>query len=185
MMRNVRWVVLIGMLGAVAFILMATIQVPVLPSAPYLRYDPSDVIGLIAVLLAGPVAGVAVVALKDMLYLLFRARSIFGPLANFVAVATFVGVAGWMLRGRKLSLSSLVAACAVGGLARVLVMIPTNYVILNLQFGMPPARVSDLLVPVIIPFNALATILNTVLTAVIVLAIRRRGLASLEPTVLR
>jgi riboflavin transporter FmnP len=175
-MSNVRWVVLIGMLGAVAFILMATIQVPILPSAPYLRYDPSDVIGLIAVLLAGPVAGVAVVALKDVLYLLFRARSIFGPLANFVAVATFVGVAGWMLRGRRLTLSSLLAACAAGGIARVLVMIPANYVILNLQFGMPPARVAELLLPVIIPFNVIATVINTALTAVIALAIRRRGL---------
>lgn len=175
-MSNIRWVVLIGMLGAVAFILMATIQVPILPAAPYLRYDPSDVIGLIAALLAGPVAGVAVVALKDVLYLLFRARSIFGPVANFVAVATFVGVAGWMLRGRRFTLSSLLAACAVGGIARVLVMIPANYVILNLQFGMPPARVAELLLPVIIPFNVIATVINTALTAVIALAIRRRGL---------
>lgn len=185
MTRNVRSLVLIGMLGAVAFILMATIQVPVLPSAPYLRYDPSDVIGLIAAFMAGPVAGVAVVALKDVLYLLFRARSVFGPLANFIAVATFVGVVGWMLHGRRLTLSSLLAACAAGGLARVIVMIPANFIILNLQFGMPPARVSDLILPVIIPFNVLASVINTVLTAVIVLAMRRRGLMSLQPSTLR
>lgn len=180
MMNNVRLIVLIAMLGAAAFILMATIQVPVLPSAPYLRYDPSDVIGLIAALMAGPVAGVAVVVLKDALYLLFRARSIFGPLANLLAVATFVGVAGWVLRGRRLTLFSLVAACAAGGLARILVMIPANFIILNLQFGMPPARVAALLVPVILPFNAMTTVINTVLTAGIVLAIRRRGLVLLE-----
>lgn len=185
MTRNVRWLVFIGMLGAAAFILMATIQVPILPSAPYLRYDPSDVIGLIAAIIAGPVAGVAVVALKDALYLLFRARSIFGPLANFIAVATFVGVSGWLLRGKRLTLSTLVGACAAGGLARVLVMIPANFVILNLQFGMPPSRVSDLLLPVIIPFNVMASVINTVLTAMIALAIRRRGLMLPESSVLR
>lgn len=185
MTHNVRWLVFIGMLGAAAFILMATIQIPVLPAAPYLRYDPSDVIGLIAATIAGPVAGVAVVALKDALYLLFRARSIFGPLANFIAVATFVGVAGWMLRGKRLTLSSLVGACAAGGLARVLVMIPANFVILNLQFGMPASRVSELLLPVVIPFNVIASVINTVLTALIALAIRRRGLVLPESVVLR
>ena len=185
MTRSIRWFVFIGMLGAAAFILMATIQIPILPSAPYLRYDPSDVIGLIAAIIAGPVAGVAVVALKDGLYLLFRARSIFGPLANFIAVATFVGVSGWMLRGKRLTLPSLVAACAVGGLARVLVMIPANFAILNLQFGMPPARVSHLLLPVIIPFNVMASVINTALTAMIALTIRRRGLMLPESSVLR
>lgn len=185
MFSGARWIVFVGTLGAIAFILMATIQVPVMPSAPYLRYDPSDVIGLIAAFMAGPVAGIAVVAVKDVLYLLFRARTVFGPLANFIAVATFVGVVGLMLRGRRLTLPSLLAACMVGGLARVLVMIPANFVILNLQFGMPPARVAGLLLPVIIPFNVLATVINTLLTAMIVLAIRRRGLMSLDPSTLR
>jgi len=43
---------------------------------------------------AGPLPGVAVVVLKDVLYLFFRARSFFGPLGDLIAVATFVGVAG-------------------------------------------------------------------------------------------
>ncbi|HET6782018.1 MAG TPA: ECF transporter S component [bacterium] len=176
---NVRLLVLVGMLGAAAFILMATIQIPILPSAPYLRYDPSDMIGLIAAFLAGPAAGVAVIALKDALYLLFRARSIFGPLANFLAVATFVGVAGWVLRGRPLTLYSLLGACAAGGLARVLLMIPANFIILNLQLGMPASRVAELVWPVIIPFNTLASVINTALTAIVLLAVRKRGVTSL------
>lgn len=71
----------------------------------------------------------------------------------------------------------LVASCAAGALARILVMIPANFVILNLQFGLAPARVAALLWPVIIPFNALASALNTALSAGLMLAIRRRGLA--------
>lgn len=154
-MRDTRMLVLIGMLAGAAFILMATVQVPVLPAAPYLRYDPSDVVALLMAFVAGPVPGVAVVALKDVLYLLFRARSIFGPLANLLAVATFVGVAGWVYHRRpNPSWPWLVASCAAGALARILVMIPGNFVILNLQFGLAPARVAALLWPVIIPFNA-------------------------------
>ncbi|MDQ7820903.1 MAG: ECF transporter S component [Armatimonadota bacterium] len=181
-MSTTRLLVLVGMLSAVAFVLMATVQVPVLPSAPYLRYDPSDVIALLVALEAGPAPGMAVVALKDLLYLLFRARSPFGPAANFIAVATFVGVAGWVYgRGGRRTAGWAAAACAAGALARVLVMIPANFAILYLQFGMPPSRVAALLGPVIVPFNVLASGINTVLTVVVWLALRRRGLAVPRP----
>jgi hypothetical protein len=49
-----RQVATTGMLAAVAFLLMAAIQVPVLPQAPFLTYDPSDAVGLLAALLYGP-----------------------------------------------------------------------------------------------------------------------------------
>lgn len=176
--RDTRTLVLIAMLGAASFILMATLQFPILPSAPYLRYDPSDVIGLIAAVTLGPAAGVAVVGLKAFLYLLFRARSIFGPTANFIAVATFVGAAGWVYRRRPHpSLLWLLAACGAGALARIIAMIPANFVILNLQFGTPPGQVAALLWPVIIPFNGIASVLNTALTVVILTTIWRRGLS--------
>ncbi len=181
-MAATRLLVLVGMLSAAAFVLMATVQLPVLPSAPYLRYDPSDVVALLAALELGPGPGVAVVALKDLLYLMLRARSPFGPAANFVAVATFVGVAGWVYARRSRRTPGWVAAaCAAGALARVLVMIPANFVILYLQFGMSPARVAALLGPVIIPFNLLAAGINTVLTLAFWVALHRRGLAVAGP----
>jgi riboflavin transporter FmnP len=169
--------VLIGVLAAAAFILMVTVQVPVLPAAPYLRYNPSDVVALLLASVAGPLPGVAVVVLKDILYLFFRARSIFGPLGDLIAVATFVGFAGWVYTRRpQPSGGWFLAACGVGALARVLVMIPANFLLLNLQFGMPPAKVAALVWPVIIPFNALASVINAALSAVLLLAIKRRGL---------
>jgi riboflavin transporter FmnP len=181
-MSVTRVLVMVGMLSAAAFVLMATVQLPVLPSAPYLRYDPSDVVALLVALEVGPGPAVAVVALKDLLYLMFRARSPFGPAANFIAVATFVGVAGWVYARRdRRSAGWAAAACAAGALARVLVMIPANFVILYLQFGMPPARVAALLGPVIVPFNVLAAGINTALTLGVWLALRRRGLAVVRP----
>lgn len=177
-MRDTRTLVLIGMLGGASFILMATLQFPIVPSAPYLRYDPSDVVGVLAAVTMGPAAGVAVVGLKAVLYLLLRARSIFGPAANFIAVATFVGVTGWVFRRRSRPvLLWLLAACTAGAVARLAAVIPANFVILNLQFGMPPAQVAALLWPVIIPFNAIASALNTALAGVILSALWRRRLS--------
>lgn len=157
-------VVLLGMLAALAFVLMATVQVPLLPQAPYLRYDPSDVAGLLAGVLYGPGSAALVVLVKDVLYLLLRARSPFGPAADFVAAATFVAVTAWVYRRTRGSRAWRFAkAAAVGAVARVAIMVPTNFVILYLQFGMPAERVASLLVPVIVPFNVVKALANAVL----------------------
>lgn len=55
-------------------------------------------------------------------------------------------------------------------------MIPGNFVILSLQFGMPPERVPSMLLPVFIPFNAVKAAANALL-ALFVLAPALRQLA--------
>lgn len=179
--NSARWQVLVGMMGAVAFILMATVQFPILPAAPFLKYDPSDAVGLLAAFLLGPTAGVAVVAVKNLLFLFFRAGTPFGPLANFIAVGTFVGVAGWVYqRGRSASVPWLLLACAAGALARVVVMIPANFIILYLAFGLPPAHVAELLWPAIVPFNSVVSAVNAVLAVAIMAVLPRRWLRRAE-----
>ncbi len=180
-MTKTQTLILIGMLSGASVVLMATVQLPIVPAAPYLRYDPSDAVGLAASLLMGPSAGVAVVALKDVLYLLFRARSVFGPLANLIAVGTFVGVAGWTYQRLQSSPTArLIGACGTGALARVLVMIPANFILLYLQFGMAPSKVAQLIWPVIIPFNSVVSVINAALTFIIIQAIKRGRTRSAE-----
>ncbi len=170
-------VAVLGMLAAVAFLLMATVQVPVLPQAPYLRYDPSDAVGLLAGVWYGPGAGVLVVLAKDLLYLLSRARSPFGPAADFVAAGTFVAATAWAYRRMGGGFAwRLAAAAGVGLVARVVVMIPTNFVVLYLQFGMPPERVAGLLLPVIVPFNAGKALVNAALALAVAEPLYRRVL---------
>jgi riboflavin transporter FmnP len=158
----------VGMFAATAFILMAVVQVPLLPSAPYLTYDPSDAVALLAGIGYGPAVGVLVVLIKDFLFLLFRARGPFGPAADLIAGGTFVAVAAWVYgRSGGRVVPRLVLAALAGAAARVLVMIPANFVILALQFGMPPAKVARLLWPAIIPFNALKAAINAALALVL------------------
>jgi riboflavin transporter FmnP len=164
-----RQTVTAAMLAAGAFVLMATIQVPILPQAPFLKYDPSDALALLGGATYGPSVGVAIVLIKDALFLVFRAGSPFGPLADFVAAGTFVVAAAWVYRRRSGSVPRrLLEAAALGAAARVLVMIPTNFLILYLEFGMPPARVASMLLPAIVPFNALKAIINAVIALAIV-----------------
>ncbi|MDR7603049.1 MAG: ECF transporter S component [Armatimonadota bacterium] len=162
------WVVMTGLLVAVAFLLMATVQLPILPQAPFLKYDPSDAAALVGGVLYGPGTGVLVVFLKDVLFFLFRAKGPFGPLADFIAAGTFVAVTAWAYRRMGGPFPwRLLSAATVGMIARVLVMIPANFVILYLEFGMPPARVAGLLLPAIVPFNAVKATLNALLALVV------------------
>jgi riboflavin transporter FmnP len=179
---NTRRLVFLGVGSALAFLLMATLQIPVLPQAPYLRYDPSDAVALLAGVVYGPGAGVAVVLVKDLLYLAFRARGPFGPLADFIAASAFVAVTAWGFRRVRGSFARRLLWSALAGiLARVLITIPANFVILNLQFGLSPDRVQAMLLPIIIPFNALKAGANAVLALVASgPVLERSGLARLN-----
>jgi riboflavin transporter FmnP len=171
-----RQVATTGMLAAMAFLLMAAIQVPVLPQAPFLTYDPSDAVGLLAALLYGPASGLTVVLLKDLLFLLLRAQGPFGPVADFIAAGTFVAVTATAFRRRSGAVAPrLLESAVLGASARVAVMIPVNFVILALQFGMPASRVAALLVPAIIPFNAIKAGLNAVIALLIAEPVMRRA----------
>jgi riboflavin transporter FmnP len=157
-----------AMLAAAALVLMASIQVPLLPYAPYLTYDPSDAVCLLAGVLYGPGAGIVVVLLKDALFLLLRAHGPIGPAADFLAAATFVAVTAWGYRRATGPFARRLACAAVlGTAARVLIMIPANFVLLGLQFGMPPARVAGLLVSAIVPFNAAKALANALLALLV------------------
>lgn len=164
----------VGMLAAIAYLLMLAVKFPIIPGAQFLKYDPSDAAGLVAGILYGPAAGVAVVAIKDILFL---ARNPFGIVADFIAAATFVGVTSWVyLRGSGGTAPRLLWATVFGIAARVLVMIPVNFVILRLQFGMTPERVAGLLLPAIVPFNGLKGLMNAALAFMVVMPLVRRGI---------
>jgi len=166
--------VVLGMLSAVAYLLMATVKFPILPGAPFLKYDPSDAAALLGGILYGSAWGVAVVFVKDAL---FFWRNPFGIAADFIAAATFVGVTAWAFgRGSGTAAARLLRGAAAGIAARVLAMIPANFVILQLQFGMSPERVAGMLLPAIIPFNALKGLINALLALVVAVPLVRQGL---------
>ncbi|HEY8487021.1 MAG TPA: ECF transporter S component, partial [Limnochordales bacterium] len=80
----------VAVLAACATVVMMYVKFPIVPGAPFLKYDPSDAITLLAALWWGPASGVAAVALKDLLLWLLRDGNPLGPLADAIAAGTFV-----------------------------------------------------------------------------------------------
>ena len=91
----------ISMLGVIAFLLMFfELAMPIFP--PFLKIDISDLPALIGAFALGPVAGIGIELLKNVLHGIFVGGTAFiGEAANFIVGSVFVGVAGlWYSRGK-------------------------------------------------------------------------------------
>lgn len=127
---QVKRLVTVPLLAAVAFILQyLEFPVPLMPS--FLKLDFSTLPGLVAGLLFGPMAGVVVELLKNVLHFLFKNTDglLIGELANFVAGSSFIVAAVTMQRLRR-GKGGFLAGLAMGTLLMTLVMSAANWVFL-------------------------------------------------------
>ena len=88
---STRRLVIIAMFSALSAILMLfELSLPIAPS--FLKFDISDLPAILGTFMMGPVAGIIIEALKNILKLLFRGTStaFVGELANFAGAAVFV-----------------------------------------------------------------------------------------------
>jgi riboflavin transporter FmnP len=118
----------ISMLSVIAFILMfIEVATPFFP--PFLKFDISDLPALIGAFALGPVAGVGIELLKNILHGIFVGGSAFvGELANFLVGAVMVYVSGYIYNKRK-SRGSAVTSLIAGTLTMTVVASVLNYFI--------------------------------------------------------
>jgi len=114
--------VTIPMLAAVAFILQyLEFPIPLMPT--FLKLDFSTLPALIGGLLYGPVAGVVIEVMKNVLHMLFKNTDglIIGEVANILAGSIFVVSAVWMQRLAK-GKQGFLTGLAIGALLMTVVM---------------------------------------------------------------
>ena len=90
--QDLKMFVGIGMFGSIAFILML-LNFPLPPFPSFLNVDLSDVPALLAAIIFGPVAGILVELVKNVLDFVITGSETgipIGHIANFVAGVTFV-----------------------------------------------------------------------------------------------
>ncbi len=81
--------VLMALLSAIAFVLMTYVKFPV-KYLGFLEFEVSDVPAVMGGLAFGPIVGVAIVLLKNVLHLLITSTAGVGELANFLVMAAYV-----------------------------------------------------------------------------------------------
>lgn len=128
--NRVRNLVVAGMLSAVAFILMFfDFPLPMLiPS--FIKMDFSDLPALLGAFALGPVYGVIISFLKNVLHIFIKGTSTaaVGELSNFILGAVFTFTAG-MIYKKKRTRKGALAGALIGAAAMALISVPSNYFI--------------------------------------------------------
>ncbi len=116
-----------AMLSAIAFVLMfLEFSVPIMP--PFIKMDLSDLPELIGAFAMGPVSGVAICLIKNLLHLLMSTTGGVGELSNFLLGVCFVLPAGLVYQRRKGKKSAIVGAM-LGAVLMAAASIVSNYYI--------------------------------------------------------
>ena len=187
-MRNklsVKHMVLLAMLAAIAYLLTVLIHIPMIPAAPFLTYEPKDVVITIGGFLMGPGASLIislVVCLLEMVTV--SSTGIIGCIMNFVASACFCSTAAIIYKKRH-SITGAVLGLLLGAVVMIGFMLLWNWLITPLYMGIPRSGIVPMLIPAILPFNALKAGFNSALTLMLykplVTALRKTKLIPEHP----
>lgn len=120
-----RYVTVTAMLSAVSFILMFfDFSVPFMPS--FIKMDLSDLPELIGAFSMGPLCGVLVALVKNLLHLTISTTGGVGELSNFLLAAAFVLPAGLIYKHKKTKMFALLGAVS-GAVIMGVFSIVSNY----------------------------------------------------------
>ena len=162
--------VYLAMFAALSIVLVAFIHFPFpfLPGAQFLEYDPADVPILIGTFAFGPLAGLLLTLVVSVVQgiTVSAGSGPWGILMHFVATGSMAAVAGFIYR-KFHSMRGAIAALGFGALTMTVVMIPLNLLITPIYTGASVQVVAGMLLPAIIPFNLIKSVVNCVITFIV------------------
>ncbi len=124
---NIFKLTLTAVLSAAAFVLMfVEFPVPVMPA--FIKFDISDLPALFGAFALGPVYGVIIELIKNILHVVIKGTTsaFVGELSNFLLGASFVLVAGLIYKKSK-TLKGAVIASIAGAAVMGIICLPLNY----------------------------------------------------------
>ena len=168
--KNLNKFIKISLLGAIAVVLMYfDFPIPFLPF-PWLKIDLSDIPALMGAFAFGPMSGIVVELIKNLLILIVKGTSTYfvGELANFIVGVSLVAPAAWVYHRNK-SRKNALLGMALGTLSIEIIGIIANVYLLLPAFGMN--MVKDELIQYVtiglLPFNGIKSILVCGITYVL------------------
>lgn len=166
MRLSTKTVAYLGLLSALAIVLMFFPHFPVLSSAPFLKIDFSDVPALLASVTISPFCGVIVELCKNLIHLAFSDTGLVGELSNFIVGSVFALSAGFLskcLFPNMLMKKKLIIVLVFASLLQVTGAMLSNYfVIAPMYFGADNAKIAEFVMYSALPFNIIKDILQAV-----------------------
>lgn len=172
----------ISLLGAISFIIM-WFDFPVGFAPGFYKMDFSDLPALLGSFALGPMAGVLIELLKNILHFVIKGSSTagVGEIANFLSGGLFVVTAGLIYKRKKTRKNALIgmlagtlAMAVLGSLLNYYVLIPTYSKAFNLpieqilgmaeEISKKTMTLKSLVIYMVFPFNILKGVLVSALT---------------------
>lgn len=173
-----------AMLSAIAYVLMfLDFSVPFMPS--FIKMDLSELPALIGSFAYGPVAGVIICLIKNVLHLFITTTGGVGELSNFLLGASFVLVAGGVYRFKKTRTGALIGSILGAVLMGLFSILSNYYLVYPIYYNFMPKEailsayqlifsgVHNILECLIV-FNAPFTCIKGLLSVVITFLIYKR-----------
>lgn len=132
-------------------IIMSFIEFPIMPAMPWLKYDPSGIVTLIAGFAFGPSAAAIVSVLG------FAPHLLIDPWGAVMAILVSLGLslpAAFIYR-RHRSQRGAIAGLFAGAASALVLAIVANLIITPLYADMSVQTVASYIVPALLPFNLL------------------------------
>ena len=182
-MRNEKLIkmIKITLLAVMAFLLMyIEVPLPIFPT--FLSLDISDLPALLGAFALGPIAGVIVELIKNILHGLLASKTAFiGELANFLVGSVLILVSGYIYKARKTKggavgglLAGTIVMSVFASILNYFVILPLYEVVLSFPITAVVALGSKLnhnitnlnsfIIWMIVPFNLLKGLIISVMT---------------------
>ena len=139
------------------------VEFPIVPGVEWLKYDPSGIVSLVAGFAYGPAAAVIVSVLGFLPHLFTNP---WGTL-RAVLVALALSVPAALIYRRNKTRKGAVIGIIVGAIAALAMAIVGNIIVTPFYAHMTTAQVVALIVPALLPFNALKFTIHGVVTFLI------------------
>ena len=179
---SVRFITFGAVLVTISYVLTLLPGVSIFPSAPFLSYDPKDIIIALGGLLFGPLMSLmvsVVVSMSEMVTI--SATGPIGCIMKILSTCAFACTASFIYK-KKRSLAGAVIGLVCGCGMMAVVMVLWNYLITPLYMGVPREAIATMLLPVFLPFNLLKGGINAAITFLlykpVVGALRKSGLVT-------
>ena len=168
---STRRIAITALFCAVSAMCTLFIEFPILPGVTFLKYDPSAIPALIAGFVFGPATG-AIVSILPYLVHLATQSGIYGTVMAIIATLSLVLPASLVYQ-RNTTMRGAITGLAAGAVVCLACCILANIIITPIYMGAPRETVIGMIVPVLIPFNAIKIAINCVATVFVYKPISR------------
>lgn len=172
---SVRTMASVAMLSSISYLLMLLVfPLPLFPA--FLFIDFSDIPALIATIMFGPLAGILVILIKNMINFLMMGSPTgvpIGHIANFLAGVVFI-LPTYYVYKRMETRRGMMIALAVGTLSMAIIMSILNYLFIlpAYTYFLQAPDMRNLVIPAILPFNVVKGVLMSTLFVLVFVRIK-------------